>query len=148
MRRQWRALEEAGVPSLARHRGTTHRPHLTLVSGGQPDAAAVLDLARAVLLPPLPLTASVAGPVLLGGRRSSLAHRLQVPEALRVARELLVARWPGADRRPWVPHVSLTRRTHKRHLFAALTALRPPGPDVRLVEVRWWDPETGTVTHL
>ncbi|HSP61098.1 MAG TPA: 2'-5' RNA ligase family protein [Ornithinimicrobium sp.] len=147
VRQQWQALEEAGVRSLARHRGSTHRPHLTVVTGGPPDEA-VLDLARTLLGPLLPLTATVEGPVLLGGRRPTLARRLGVPEAARSARGRLTARWPGADRRPWVPHVSLTRRTHPSHLVPALTALGPTAGSVRLVQLRWWDPDAGTVTHL
>ncbi|OLT20650.1 hypothetical protein BJF81_05175 [Ornithinimicrobium sp. CNJ-824] len=145
-RQEWAALEQAGVPSsLARHRGSTHRPHLTVVTGRAPDEG-VLDLAARLLLPLLPLTAVVEGQVLLGGRSPALAHRLRVPAALREARDLLADRWPGADRRPWVPHLSLTRRTRHDHLVAALGALTPGTHEgsVRLVAARWWDPDTGT----
>ncbi len=148
-RQEWAALEQAGVPSLARHRGSTHRPHLTVVTGRAPDED-VLDLAARLLLPLLPLTTVVEGQVLLGGRSPALAHRLRVPLGLQEARDLLADRWPGADRRPWVPHLSLTRRTRHDHLVAALGALTPGTHEgsVRLVAARWWDPDAGTVTVL
>ena len=63
--------------------------------------------------------------------------------------ELLRTAWPGADGRPWVPHLTLAPRLHLDSAAAALAALEPvdraAGSTRMAVGLRWWDPETGSV---
>lgn len=152
VRARWQLLERSGVPSLARHSGATHRPHVTLATGARPPAE-LLDLAAALLDPPLPLAVPVSGLALLGpAARVVLAELLVPPSALRDAREQLVAGWPGADDRPWQAHLTLARRLGPAAVQAALEALDRPGggppPVRRVVALRWWDPDREEVTVL
>lgn len=148
VRARWQVLEDAGVASSARHRGATHRPHVTVL-GGPPPEAAVLRVAAARWAPLLPLTMPVAGLVLLEGRRPALAELL-VPSAGAVAAHAeLCTVWLGADNRPWVPHLTLAPRLDLGDATTALTALAEGGSAPTrarvAVALRWWDPEQGSV---
>lgn len=155
VRQRWARLEDAGVPSLARHAGVTHRPHVTLLSGPRPSGE-VLDMAGEGVAQRLPVSLDVAGLGLLGAPgRSTLAELVGAPGWLRAAQEELLGLWPGADPRPWVPHLTLARRLPPASVAVALEALEalhdstPPGPTQRrLVGLRWWDPDRGLVVPL
>lgn len=152
VRARWDLLERAGVPSSARHRGATHRPHVTVVAGPAPSED-LLRLAAELFGPALPMTLSVSGLVLLGGRRPALAELLVPPPETVVARARLAAAWAGSDARPWVPHLTLAPRLGEEEVAAALTALRGASPEAPVVTVervavalRWWDPDSGTAS--
>ena len=152
VRRRWALLEEAGVPSAARHTGPTHRPHVTLASGPPPPAP-VLRTAAEVFAPLLPLDLPVHGLGLLGRPgRAVLVELLAPPLPARAARDGLVDLWTGADDRPWLPHVTLAQRLAPAVVAAALTALgEQPGSGAsvrRAVGLRWWDPDRGVVTPV
>lgn len=152
VRARWQELERSGVPSLARHSGATHRPHVTLATGPRPPVE-VLGCAEVLLAPLLPLLVPVSGLALLGpAARVVLAELLVPPAALRDVRQELVARWPDADGRPWQAHLTLARRLGPAAVQAALGALDRSGgepPSVRrVVALRWWDPDREEVTVL
>ncbi len=163
VRERWAVLEDAGIPSLGRHRGRTHRPHLTVASSPQPPGEELLALAGELWSPLLPLRADVTGLVLLGGRRLILADLVAPPLAARRAQAELVLRWAGADERPWVPHVSLATRLTTQVAGAALGALsaQASGQGSGVVgtgstspvslspeALRWWDPDAETVSAV
>ena len=123
VRARWAALEDAGIASLARHRGATHRPHLTVASSPRPPEQRVLALASEQWGPLLPLQLDVTGLVLLGGRRLTIADLVSAPLSARRAQAELTWQWEGADERPWVPHVSLATRLTTESAGMALAAL-------------------------
>lgn len=147
MRERWRRLEAAGVRSLARHTGATHRPHVTVASAPRSPGESVLALAAERWAPLLPLRLGVDGLILLGQRRAVVAELLDAGGEAAAARSALVAAWPDADDRPWVPHVSLATRVPHEQLAAVVAALgtRPPAgehpPARTATALRWWDPE-------
>lgn len=150
VRARWQVLEDAGVPSLARHRGATHRPHVTLASSPRPPGERVTSLARGwgALLP---AALRVSGLVLLGSRRITVAELLEVPDALRAARAELTAAWDDADDRPWLPHLTLATRLEPPDALRAVEALGEPAPRAlarSCAALRWWDPDTETVSIL
>lgn len=149
VRHRWTRLEEAGVPSAARHTGITHRPHLTVASGPRPSEE-VLEVAARLLVPLLPVVLPVVGLALLGRPgRAVLAELVAPTEDLRDAREQVRARWQGFDDRPWVPHLTLAPRLAPVEVALALAALAeeeaagPPRPRLA-VGLRWWDPDAGS----
>ena len=152
VRARWDQLEQAGLPSLARHRGTTHRPHLTVVSSSEPPPPDVLELAQRRFGALLPVRCTADGLVLLGGRRLVVAELLGISTAARAAQAELVHAWPGADERPWLPHVSLTRRVDRAEAGAAVELLagddaEGAGLRVRtLSALRWWNPDREVVS--
>lgn len=153
VRGQWRALVEAGLPSLGRHTGATNAPHVTLVvaSGVSPQAEERLVDA----LPPvdLPLPVRLGGYVVFGAHKHVLA-RLVVPTARLLELHARAAQaWSDAlDVSPtalpgrWTPHVTLASHLNDTQLGQALTALRALPDDVHdgtgeAVRVRRWDGE-------
>lgn len=147
VRERWQRLESAGVGSGARHRGATHRPHVTVVSGPAPTPevlAAAVDLWRVHL----PADLAVAGLVLLGGARPALADLLVVDAAVVAAQQRTHRAWAGSDARAWVPHVTLAPRLGPDEVATALTALRHGIPRLRAEGLRWWDPDRNMVHEL
>lgn len=164
VRASWAALEAGGVPSLARHTGATHRPHVTVLSGPPPPEEA-LRLAAEVIGGLLPVDLHVSGLGLLGRPgRSTLVELVTPPIALLGVRARLVELWPGADPRPWLPHLTLAQRLRPEAVATALSLLAQPSPGEcsaeaaapsaaggeirRVVGVRWWDPEQNRVVML
>lgn len=147
VRERWQVLERAGVRSAARHRGLTHRPHVTVVSGPVPDQE-VLGLAVELWREVLPADLTVSGLVLLGGARPALADLL-VADASVVAAQLRVrAAWAGSDARPWVPHVTLAPRLGPGEVARAVSVLPEGMSVVRADGLRWWDPDREVVHDL
>lgn len=152
----WDVLEEVGVRSSARHRGTTHRPHVTVLSGPRPGGD-VLRVAADLWQPLLPHGFRVAGLAILGGPRVALVELLAADLLALTARETLRDSWPSADARPWVPHLTLAPRLSAADLARAVPALHLAGagsggrdgiPERVVTGLRWWDPDEGTVHEL
>jgi 2'-5' RNA ligase len=128
VRRAWEVLAAAGLPSQARHTGTTNRPHVTLAVASQIPAAVEAPLVRAVSGLPMPLR--LGGFVCFAGRRRVLA-RLVVPSAellrLHAAVAQVVAHCPGLSSQllpgRWTPHVTLARGLTAPQVGAALEVL-------------------------
>ena len=147
----WAALDAAGLPSQAQHRGEANAPHVTLVSAPVIGAPHV-TVARTLLGPNLPAGMTVAGWVVFGeGSRYTLALLGAGPAALVSAVDVL-GRAVGDPRAgAWVPHVTVARRMGAGQLEQAMAVVDAAGlrPD-RLVlsGVRHWDPATRTARDL
>ena len=153
VRAQWRALVEAGLPSLGRHTGPTNAPHVTLTVASGVGPVHEQRLGDAVAPADLPLPVLLGGYVVFGTHKHVLA-RLVVPtgrlldlharaaDAWSDALELQVTALPGR----WTPHVTLASHLTDSQLGQALTALRAQDPSVhdgtgQAVAVRRWDGE-------
>lgn len=147
----WSALDEAGLPSQARHPGATNAPHVTLVSAPVLGAAH-LAVATTLLTPNLPVELAVAGWVVFGeGSRYTLALLGAAPAAVASAVEVL-GRAVGDPRAgAWVPHVTVARRVGPSELERAMAVVDGAGlrpGRVRLTQVRHWDPVSRTVSGV
>ncbi|CAJ1504232.1 2'-5' RNA ligase family protein [[Mycobacterium] burgundiense] len=156
LRRCWRQLADAGLPSQSRVQSATNRPHVTLLAAEHIDTAA--DAAVAQLLDRLPLDGVVGAPLLFG-RRSYVLARLIVasPDLLALhadvhdvcAPHLRPGPAPHSAPGHWTPHVTLGRRFSAEEAGRALTAVPELGRDLtgRLVALRHWDGDQ-RVEHL
>ena len=156
VRADWDALEAEGLSSLAAHRATSNRPHITVVAGT--TDAATEALAGAAIAVPFAVT--LGPPILFGAGPRRVLARSVVPNAellsLHAAvHEQAVHEQLGAtpDSEPrlrpgnWVPHVTLARRIRLDDLAKALDLL---GDDItgQVVSVRRWNSETREITQL
>jgi hypothetical protein len=144
--RQWTALAEAGLPSQARHRSPSNRPHVTLTVGERIDPA--VDVALREPAGRLPLECVIGVPMVFG--RTTLALvRLIVPAAglLRLhesvdsicAPYLSPEAFPHARPGRWTPHVTLCRRLARADLAAALEVIGADDLVGTFAGLRRWD---------
>lgn len=153
VRAAWQRLADAGLPSQARHRSPSNRPHLTLASC--PELTPAIRWALQGLGAQLPLRVRCTGVVRFGQPSSVLAWAVDRDTVLqRLHRDI----WetvrsdsgPGTlnplhEPRRWRPHVTLGR-TRRADAFAdrSIPALLPPPPPwFDLVALRSYDTETG-----
>ena len=144
VRTLWRLLGEAGVPSLARHRSPSNRPHVTVaMTRTWPDLSAVRGALRQ--LEALPMTARLGAPVVFGRGPFVLALGVVPTQALiALHRALAEVFAPAHDHlRPgaWTPHVTLANRMSSGEVAAALELVSAaPVPDrVTFDSARHWD---------
>ncbi len=142
VRALWQELRAAGLPSQADHTAASNEVHLTLAEAETlgPDTP-VVDRVAALL----PVTAGVAGLVVLGGPRLAAVALLVVPPPEVVA---AVAALPGRDARPWVPHVTLARRLDRRTAGDVVATVGALPEVLRFDQLRHWDPAARTITSL
>ena len=142
VRALWQELHEAGLPSQADHTAASNEAHLTLAEAESldPEAPAVEQVGSL-----LPVTAGVAGLVVLGGPRLAAVALLVVPPPEVVA---AVASLPGRRERSWVPHVTLARRLDRRTAGDVVAATGPLPERLRFTELRHWDPARRALTGL
>ncbi|WP_205472454.1 2'-5' RNA ligase family protein [Nocardioides sp. SYSU D00038] len=148
VRADWQALRDAGLPSQLDHRGTTNEPHVTLVATEEPVTPTVRELAAALTRPLLPVPAQVAGLVVFGGPRVTLAWALEVPDEVTGLALRLRAETRGHRHRGWLPHLTLARRLPREQLEAAVRVLDHGRRAVSLARLRLWDPDAATITTL
>ena len=147
VRAQWDALVAAGLPSLARHRSASNRPHVTVVTAPLVDPAQ--DEALEAALPPLlPITVRWGAVTIFGPGPHAVVRLVEVAPPLArlnalaasiigVPADNLTA--PGR----WSPHLTLARRVCAADLDAVLAVLAAwPQEDVTFVAARRWDPAT------
>lgn len=147
VRRDWRALQDAGLPSQLDHRGTTNSPHLTLAAA--PDLRPEDEERAAELVGSLlPVEVRVAGVALLGGSRVTLVRVVDVPDKLVRAVLDLRAEVPHVQHPGWLPHVTLARRIGRADVPSALEVLGHDDAVLGLDTLRRWDPEAGVVRTL
>lgn len=148
VRAEWRALREAGLPSLADHTGTTNRPHVTLHVRDELDADAEERLG--LVVPLLPLELWVDGLVLFHARRRWVVCRQVVVDRSLLDLHDAVASAVGGGGSPltlpgrWVPHVTLARGVRDEQLPAVLGLLADaPSYAGRALRLRRWDQTAG-----
>jgi hypothetical protein len=145
--RDWQALRDAGLASQLDHKGMTNTPHVTVLTaeslGPDDDGVATSRLGGV-----LPVEVRASGIALLGGSRVSLVRILDVPDVLAGAVLDLRCGVPHAKHPGWLPHVTLARRLTRSSIPAALEAVGHDDLTLRLVELRRWDPDAGTVRTL
>ncbi|MFR9753551.1 2'-5' RNA ligase family protein [Nocardia sp. 004] len=146
IRRQWRMLTEAGVPSLATHTAESNRPHITAVVARQiwPRIEKALDQQAFS-----PVQVRLGGLVIFGARRLILV-RLVVPcePLLALHRQLFhtMCPCPGipANVHPdaWTPHITLARRVSTEQLGTAIRAVAHDRDfPATVLGIRRWDGE-------
>jgi len=155
IRRQWAALAEAGLPSQARHRSPTNRPHVTLTVAEHVDPA--VDEALGALAARLPLPCRVGAPLVFG-RTSAVVARLIVPsqELLSVhaaVDEVCTPAMPSGPfphARPghWTPHVTLARRLAPADLAAVLEVVAADDVAGVFAGLRRWDGDARVATMI
>jgi 2'-5' RNA ligase len=147
----WSALDGAGLPSQAQHRGVSNAPHLTLVSAPQINAAH-LGWAEELLGPLIPAAVDVSGHVVFGdGARHTLALLCAASAPLTDAVTRLSLGMGVDQERARVPHITLARRLTAAQVGRALEVLGDQRMSLRrvtLAEVRHWDPATRSVTTV
>lgn len=145
--RDWQALRDAGLPSQLDHRGMTNVPHLTLVAAASlEDQAAAFAVER--IGPLLPIRARVAGLLLLGGRRLTVARAIDVGEDLLAAVLEVRASVGDPQHEGWLPHITLARRVRREDAQRAIDVLGYADRDVSLTALRRWNAEDRSVTAL
>ncbi|WP_089249182.1 2'-5' RNA ligase family protein [Rhodococcoides kyotonense] len=144
VRREWQMLFDAGLPSQARHRGASNRPHVTLAVA---DEFASLD-ARIGSIPVAPFPLRLGPLVVFRGRTATLA-RLVIPSPALLDLHATVSSLVGDARGSrshtepgqWTPHVTLARRLAGAELTEAIDQLHSePGVLIgNASALRRWD---------
>jgi hypothetical protein len=140
IKRQWRMLADAGLPSEHRSpSGSARRPHITMIACEQIPVPTALGLGP-TLTGTLPLPAVVGAPMIFGtpkvGRPGLILVRQVVPsvELLQLQQKVVAACPPPVDHRfepgHWAPHVTLSRRLRPDQIPAALQLLARTGASV------------------
>lgn len=145
IRDQWAALADAGLPSQARHRAASNRPHVSLALTAAIGPAVERALQQVADMLPLPIT--VGGLLVFGSQKYVLA-RAVVPSAalLELQGTIGAALDEQTDPRGhfapgrWTPHITLARRLTAAQVADALTVLGDvPAIDGELAAARRWD---------
>lgn len=156
IRADWRALDDAGLPSQVRVKSPTNRPHVTLLAAER-ISPEVDDVLRGIA-DMLPVTCVVGAPLVFGGPRHTLA-RLIVPSADLLALHQEVFRLsvpylsgePFGHCRPghWTAHATLGRRFTAEEVGTAMAVINANDHDFTgaAVGLRRWDSDE-RVDHL
>ena len=155
IRRDWSALAEAGLPSQARHRSPTNRPHVTLSVSDRIEPR--VDAALSGPAGQLPVKCRVGAPMLFGRNALTLV-RLIVPTAKLLRLQESVAAicatymtpGPFAHSQPgeWTPHVTLCRRLAPVDVAAALAVIGLDDVEGTFAGLRRWDGDDRLETVL
>lgn len=148
IRRVWRSLADAGLPSQQGVKSPTNRPHVTLLAAERisPDS----DAALGGLTSWFPMPCLVGAPLVFGGGGRLTLARLVVPSARliglhgEVYRRALphVGGEPFAHSAPghWTPHATLGRRLVPGQVGEALAIAEVSGDfPAQIVGLRRWD---------
>jgi len=146
VREEWALLQDADLPSQARHTGASNAPHVTLGVADHVDPATEIALGDVAY--------GVGEPVLLGGllvftgRRLVLARAVIPSAGLLATHQAVQDAMAGLTGRPdhtapgrWTPHVTLARHLDHAQLAAALALLadRPRELSGTIGGARRWD---------
>ncbi|BBY29787.1 2'-5' RNA ligase family protein [Mycolicibacterium sediminis] len=155
VRREWAALADTGLPSQARHRSPTNRPHVTVAVSDH--IAADVDPLLADVIGDLPLECRLGAPVVFGRRSLTLA-RLVLPSVPLLGFHDHVSAICAPHQTPgpfphslpgrWTPHVTLCRRLAPTDLPAALAVIEAVELVGVLDRLRRWDGDARVDTIL
>jgi hypothetical protein len=147
VRRDWRSLREAGLPSQLDHPAATNTPHVTVLALPEmrPEREA---FAAEVFGSLLPVRVRMAGLAVLGGPKVTVARLLDVPEALTRAVLDLRSGVEGERHPGWLPHITLARRVPRAFLQQMVDVLGYADVALTLTSLRRWDPRRGEVREL
>lgn len=167
LRRQWRLLADAGLPSEHRppEGGGPRRPHVTLVAAEQVPAETATGLGP-LLTEALPIPLVVGVPMVFGtakvGRPGLILVRqvhptvplLQLQERVREACPAAVDDHFASGR--WAPHVTLAHRLRPDQIAVALQLLARSGAsngapreiEAKAVGCRWWQGDLKQARNL
>lgn len=143
VREQWDLLEQAGLPSRARHGSPSNRPHVTVVGVADVPAEAEEQVARACVVR-LPLEVRLGAPVVFGVDPVVLV-RLVIPTVDLLDLHAAVAGVVGVASRStsapgrWTPHLTLSHRLPRAQLPRALEVLPMEDRFLVLDAARRWD---------
>ncbi|WP_327114753.1 2'-5' RNA ligase family protein [Nocardia sp. NBC_01730] len=146
IRRQWRLLAEAGLPSQAANTAESNRPHITAAVARQiwPRIERALD---EQIFPPIPVR---LGGLLVFGARHPILVRMVVPSEplLALHRRIFhaISPCPGIPGNvhpdAWTPHITLARRVPAPQLGEAIHAVaRDRDFPATVLGIRRWDGE-------
>jgi 2'-5' RNA ligase len=144
VRADWDALAAAGLPSQARHRSPSNRPHFTLAARAAIDESLEAAMALALGEFPVPLR---LGALSVFGRDRFVLVRAVVPDIGLLQRQAALGDVLGDDAElpymragHWVPHVTLAHRMTPEQVALALSLLHGPREaDGYAVGARRWD---------
>lgn len=146
VREHWRVLDEAGLPSQARHIGPTNTPHVTVAVRDAIDEVCEPRLRAVATRLPLPVRLGATG--VFGRHRYVLVLLLVVDPALLALHSAVAAALGRGSGDPltepgrWTPHVTLARGLSAVEIGRALEALGGARPlEGAAVECRRWDSE-------
>ena len=144
-RGRWKALQDAGLPSMADHKGSSNAPHVTLVSAPViPEE--VVDRAREFFAERLPMEMGVGGLLVLGSKPGKyvLADLVLPPAALYEVMEELQGLMVGfgLPLRPWTPHLTLAKQLTTDQVARAVEILGGGQPLIAATAgaLRRWEP--------
>ena len=150
VRAEWDRLAAAGLPSQARHRSPTNRPHVTVIAERAIDESLEPRL-RTAATRSLPMEIRIGGLVVFG-RGPFILVRLVVARRALLDLHAAVAETVGVEPPSWsspghwTPHVTLAHRMSAAQVAAALPLLCVPHePPAHLVSARRWDGEAKQV---
>lgn len=148
VRAEWRALQDAGLPSLADHTGVTNRPHLTLDVRDRLDPTAETALPH--VLPLLPVRLQLGAVLLFRARRRWVVARHVVVDRPLLDLHDAVASVLGDGSSSltapgsWIPHVTVSRGVAEDRLADVLGLLAQTTPyAVTALRLRRWDQDAG-----
>lgn len=147
VRQDWARLREAGLPSQAQHRGASNRPHVTVLAAAAlgPEVLSAAGELAAVL----PRTVAWSGLVVFGSSPVVLARLVSVDADVTALVERVRTAGQQTSGRPWVAHVTLSRKLPADRLGEAVAVLTPgSGPPGSLVALRRWDPASGLIDEV
>lgn len=152
LREQWDALAAAGLPSQARHRGASNRPHVTLAARDHIDPDVEPALRAVVRALPIRLQ---LGALTCLGRNPFVLVRLVVADRalleLQSAVTTVLGDEPGRFFGPgrWTAHVTLAHRMRPDQVAAALGVLGGVcETTASAVQCRRWDSDARAVWDL
>jgi 2'-5' RNA ligase len=154
IRRDWALLQEAGLPSQARHTAASNRPHITLLAA--PRIPAGHEDVLGALAGALPLPIHTAGLIIFRTGRGLVLARLgvvsgallelhrMVHSALREVPDIAGNCVPNR----WVPHITLARGMSPAQVAQATELLPGDHGQLLLTTLRRWDSHEKTTTPL
>lgn len=148
VRRQWRRLLDADLPSQDRHTGSSNRPHITVALADELGTETTATV-RAAVADLLPVPVRLGGLLVFAGRRAVVSRLVVASTALLELQAAVVAALGDDAVDPhgqfaagaWTPHVTLARRLTADQVGPVLQNAGAENDDLvgQVVALRHWD---------